>query len=190
MRKIGTVNLAVVDLNLLVGFEALLAEGSVSRAGRRIGLAQSSMSNVLSRLRVLFGDDLFVRSAGGLRATRRAKALAGPIEEALRHVRAALDVEPSFEPATARRHFHVAVSDHADFTLAPAFTTRIRREAPAISLHIEAVDQVDAIRRLEEDRFDHVIAAFDDVPKRVRRAPLYRERFVCVSRKGHAAFEG
>jgi DNA-binding transcriptional LysR family regulator len=190
MRKIGPVNLATVDLNLLVGFEALLAEGSVSGAGRRIGLAQSSMSNVLSRLRVLFDDDLFVRSAGGLRATRRAKALAGPIEEALRQVRAALDVKASFEPATAQRHFRIAVSDHADFTLAPAFAARLRREAPGIGLDIEAVDQPEAIRLLEEDRFDHVIAAFDEVPKRVRRASLYRERFVCVSRKEHAAFKG
>lgn len=65
------INLASVDLNLLVAFEALLAERSVSRAGDRIGLAQSSMSNALNRLRV-FNDELFVRTARGMHPTARA----------------------------------------------------------------------------------------------------------------------
>ena len=58
-------NLASVDLNLLKAFDALYREGSVTRAGARIGLAQPSMSNALARLRQLFGDALFIRTPRG-----------------------------------------------------------------------------------------------------------------------------
>ncbi|XUJ33525.1 LysR family transcriptional regulator [Bradyrhizobium japonicum] len=76
-------NLASVDLNLLVAFEALMEERHVTRAGQRIGLAQPSMSSTLTRLRALFGDELFVRSASGMQPTAKALALARPISDAL-----------------------------------------------------------------------------------------------------------
>ena len=40
-----------LDLNLLVALDALLTERNVTRAGERIYLSQSAMSNALSRLR-------------------------------------------------------------------------------------------------------------------------------------------
>ena len=57
-------NLASTDLNLLVAFDALMAERSVTRAGQRIGLGQPGMSAALARLRATFGDELFVRIPG------------------------------------------------------------------------------------------------------------------------------
>jgi DNA-binding transcriptional LysR family regulator len=79
MRAMATPNLAVVDLNLLVVFEALLIERSVSRAARRLGLAQPSVSNALNRLRVLLADDVFIRTPQEMRPTTRALELAEPI---------------------------------------------------------------------------------------------------------------
>ena len=58
-------NLASVDLNLMVAFDALLSERNVSRAARRVGLSQPAMSGLLARLRVLFDDELFVRTRRG-----------------------------------------------------------------------------------------------------------------------------
>ena len=88
---IGSMNLASVDLNLLVAFEALLAERNVSRAAQRVGLAQPSMSHTLTRLRALFGDELFVRTPQEMRPTTRALELAGSIADALEQVRRALE---------------------------------------------------------------------------------------------------
>ena len=59
---IHPVNLSSVDLNLLVVLEALLAEGSVTRAAKRVGLSQPATSHALGRLRTLLGDPLFVLS--------------------------------------------------------------------------------------------------------------------------------
>lgn len=60
------------DLNLLKVFEALMTEGNVTRAARKLSLTQPTVSNALRRLRETFDDPLFVRSGAGVNPTRRA----------------------------------------------------------------------------------------------------------------------
>jgi len=57
------------QLKLLVAFDALLREGSVSRAAAGMGLPISSMSRILQQLREKYGDQLFLRTGQGLRPT-------------------------------------------------------------------------------------------------------------------------
>ena len=84
-------NLGAADLNLLVLFDALFAEGNVSRAARRVGLSQSAASHALSRLRAQVGDPVFERGPRGMTPTARARELAGPIRDALARLSEALD---------------------------------------------------------------------------------------------------
>ena len=79
-------NLRSIDLNLLVALDALLNERHVTRAANRIGLSQPAMSNALSRLRHIFGDELFVRTATGMQPTARAEALQEAIRPVLRQI--------------------------------------------------------------------------------------------------------
>ena len=53
-------DLAGLDLNLLVVLDALFTEKNVTRAGARIHLSQSATSAALARLRQFFGDELLV----------------------------------------------------------------------------------------------------------------------------------
>ena len=80
-------NLAALDLNLLVALDALLLEASVSRAAVRIGLSQPATSHALQRLRDLIGDPLLVRNGARMELTPRAQALRGPLAQALDQVR-------------------------------------------------------------------------------------------------------
>src|ERR1700733_8863214 len=77
-------HLSAVDLNLAPVLHALLAERSVSRAAKRLGLSQSATSHALARLRDLLGDPPLVRSKDGLVPTPRALALQEPVERAIR----------------------------------------------------------------------------------------------------------
>ena len=54
------------DLNLLVAFEVLIAERSVTAAAKRLGLGQPAVSNALSRLREMFEDPLLTRTPAGM----------------------------------------------------------------------------------------------------------------------------
>ena len=88
------VNLTSTDLNLLVAFDALMAERSVTRAGQRIGLGQPGMSAALARLRTTFRDELFIRIPGKpMRPTTRALALHAPIAEILAGASRVFDAE-------------------------------------------------------------------------------------------------
>src|SRR5262245_27128553 len=104
-------SLAGVDLNLLVAFDALLEEGSVTRAAKRIGLSQSAMSHALARLRKLLDDRLFVRTGRGLVPTQRALDLRGPIGGALAQIDGALRASATFEPALARQSVQLSAID-------------------------------------------------------------------------------
>lgn len=51
-----SIELAEIDLNLLVAFEVLFKERSVTVAAQRLHLGQPAMSAALGRLRTVFED--------------------------------------------------------------------------------------------------------------------------------------
>src|ERR1700732_2297621 len=69
--RTGIMNLATFDLNLLLVFEAILRERSVTRAAETLNLSQPAMSHALNRMRWMLKDRLLVRPP--------AVVLAGPI---------------------------------------------------------------------------------------------------------------
>ena len=87
-------NLATIDLNLLIALDALMAEGSVTGAAKRIGLSQPGMSNALRRLRAVLEDPVLVRSPRGMIPTARAVELSEPIRQALAQIQRALTPPP------------------------------------------------------------------------------------------------
>src|SRR3984957_19036048 len=110
------VNLASIDLNLLVALEALLSERQVTLAAGRVGLSQPAMSRALGRLRELFNDDLLVRSSTGLVLTRPAEDLAVELPRAMAGLRALIgSVEAGRE--TTRTTLTVAMPDHQSLVL-------------------------------------------------------------------------
>jgi len=182
---IDSVNLASIDLNLLVAFEALLAERNVSRAAQRMGLAQPSMSHALTRLRALFGDELFVRTPKEMRPTPRALELAAPIADALEQVRCALEPTCAFDPATSDRRFRLAASHYVDFVLGLLLAPILMRGAPHACFEVLQKDETDVIDLLDAGVIDLAVGRFASAPKRLRMAPLYDEHWVCLARQGH-----
>src|SRR6266849_3307243 len=99
MLAIRTMDIRAVDLNLLKAFDALMSERAVTRAAGRIGLSQPAMSHALSRLRDLFADDLFVRTATHREPTARARESAPLVASAIDRIEAALNLGSGFDPA-------------------------------------------------------------------------------------------
>src|SRR6266404_2231957 len=125
--------LGAIDLNLLVVFDAIMMERSVTRAGRRLGLSQPAMSHALTRLRHVLRDELFVRSPNGMMPTPRAEQLATPIRIALDGLQQSL--EPvQFEPVRARTTFRIAVDNYAAIVLVAPVAMQVAKEAPGVTL--------------------------------------------------------
>ncbi|MBP1292505.1 MULTISPECIES: LysR family transcriptional regulator [Bradyrhizobium] len=178
---IAIMNLAAIDLNLLVAFEALMEERHVTRAAERIGLAQPSMSSALRRLRALFADELFLRAGAGMQPTEKALALAGPIGEALRQIRSALVPDQGFDPAIARRRITIAATDYGDLVVVPELTRLLRIEAPGIDLAVRPLtDATVALAKLERGELDALIGGHLPESPRCVRHRVFEERFVCV----------
>ena len=178
-------NLAGMDLNLLVALDALLSERSVTRAAQRVGLSQPGMSNALSRLRRLLGDPLLVRRGAALVPTPRAEALAGPVREALELIRGAIEEPAAFHPERARRVFRLSCSDYTVLMLVGPLVRRLAEEAPGVT--VEVLPRLaDAARALADGDVDLVIEPSEimgrgDLPA-VR---LWDDRWVCCVWEGN-----
>lgn len=179
-----------IDLNLLVAFDALMAERSVTRAGTRIGRTQPAMSAALARLRALLKDELFVRGPGGLQPTPRALDLAEPLGHALAEIQRTLDFTQAFDPRSSATSFKVGLSDHPAFVLLPKLVERLRDAAPAVTLRVTSFTaRDDAVTILDAGAADLTIGVPPTVTPggRILIRPLFEERFVCILRKGHPA---
>src|SRR5690606_26435339 len=127
-------DLGDIDLNLLVVFDRLMRERSVSRSADSLGLSQPAISNALRRLRTLLGDELFLRTPAGMAPTPYALQLAEPVAQALDTLHGALNVRASFDPTGSERRFTAAMTDVGETYFLPVLMELLAREAPGVTL--------------------------------------------------------
>jgi DNA-binding transcriptional LysR family regulator len=176
-------NLAALDLNLLVALDALLKEASVSRAALRIGLSQPAASHALQRLRDLIGDPLLVRAGARMELTPRALALRVPLAETLEQVRA-LFVADAFDAARSERQFRLMMPDLAVELLMPRLMEKITKAAPHV--RIEVVPwRGPAIFHAEFARTIDLVISIGNSFKGFHRQLLYTDADALAVRRGH-----
>lgn len=177
-------DLGTLDLNLLLALEALEETRSVSRAAERLGMRQPAMSTALARLRVAFGDPLYVRAAGAMQPTPRAARLAPGIAKALADLRAAM-AETPFEPLATTRTFTIASTDYTTLVILPHVMEALGREAPSVDLRIVGYDKGDIPALIDRGEIDVALGVFRSPSENAVRQFLCPERFVGVARRGH-----
>jgi DNA-binding transcriptional LysR family regulator len=179
-------NWGAFDLNLLIVFDAVMQERSVTRAGGRIGLSQPAVSHALGRLRHMLKDELFVRAPEGMVPTPRAEQLAEPLRRALNDMQLALEPE-AFIPAEANRQFVIALNNYAAVILASPLLVAVTAAAPGIRLDLRASGLRDMPTLLDRGDLDLAIGTFGDVGDRFRNISLLDDSFVVAMRDGHPA---
>lgn len=187
-------NLQKLDLNLLLLFEALMEEGSVTRAAKRLLLTQAGVSHALTRLRNILKDELFIRSKGRMEPTARAIALAGPLRDALARLDAALN--PSdFDPAQSHQMFRLVGTDYFATVVLPGLVFRLEKEAPQVDLRILSNSLGDVGAMLSSNDVDFAAGLFKNrmssvIRKDCNSVTLFEDDYVCVMRRDHALAEG
>ena len=179
-------NWGAFDLNLLIVFDAVMHERSVTRAGSRIGLSQPAMSHALNRLRYMLKDELFVRTPEGMVPTPRAEMLAHPLRNALSEMQLALE-PAAFDPAASDRRFALAINNYAAVVLAPPLVAAVSAGAPAVHLALRPSGTLDIVERLDRGDLDLTIGSVDSPGERFATAPLLEDPFIMVMRRGHPA---
>ena len=177
--------MTAVDLNLLTALDALLAEGSVAGAARRLGLSASAMSRTLTRLRAVTGDPLLVRAGRGLVPTPRAMELRERVREAAREALALL------RPAVAgpdlsglERIFTIRANDGFVETVGARLLAALTKAAPGVRLRFAPKPDKE-VRALREGLVDLEVGVVGEAAPEVRVQALFRDQFVGVAREGH-----
>jgi DNA-binding transcriptional LysR family regulator len=196
MDMVHEIDLSRLDLNLLVLFEAVFAEGHVGRAAARLHLSTSAVSHGLGRLRRLLNDPLFLKTPKGVTPTERAELLAPAITEALRQVRGIVARAEPFDPATSTRRLVIGAPDGVSAVFLPVLMADIGGRAPGLDIGIRQLLPLpgemlperawrEAFRELETRALDVAIIPADEGPLRFACRTLYEEDFVLVLRRGH-----
>jgi DNA-binding transcriptional LysR family regulator len=178
-------NIKDIDLNLLVVFDAVLSEGSISRAAARLDLSQPAVSNALARLRKTTGDQLFVRHANGVVPTPYAEAIAEPIRSALGTISASLAAPHGFDATTSERDFAVHITDLGEAFFLPRLLARLNAIAPRVRLRTLALSTDEARDALRSGAADLTIGNLPDFAAGFYQQRLFRDRYICIVSRDH-----
>lgn len=178
------------DFNLLVTLDAVLSEGSVAGAARRLRLSPSAMSRALARLRETTGDPLLVRAGRGLVPTPRAIDLRDKVATLVQEVDAVLRPQADVDLANLRGTFTIRTGDGFVESFGPALVARINAIAPGIQLRfVQKADKRDT--PLGDGTVDlETGVARDTTNPGLRTQALFRDRLVGVVRQGHPLTRG
>jgi DNA-binding transcriptional LysR family regulator len=178
------------DFNLLVTLDAVLMEGSVAGAARRLGLSASAMSRALARLRETTGDPLLVRAGRGLVPTPRALELREPVHRLVAEAQAALRPADALDLSKLQRTFTLRTREGFVENMGAALLGRVEKEAPGVRLHfMQKADKDSALLRDGTVDLETGVVGKQTSPE-VRTRALFQDRFVGVVRKDHPLARG
>lgn len=165
-----------LDLNLLIVFETLMHERSVTRAAEKLFLGQPAISAALARLRSLFDDPLFVRTGRSMEPTARAEEIFALLSPALDSISTAVSRAADFDPATSTAVFRVGLSDDVEFALLPALLRRLRAEAPGVVLVVRRANYLLMPNLLASGEISVGVSYTEELPANAKRKTLRRSK--------------
>lgn len=182
--------MSIPDLNLLVTLDALLAEGSVARAARRLRLSPSAMSRALTRLRETTGDPLLVRAGRGLVPTPRAIELRERVSQLVQDAQSVLRPAEKLDLKTVIQSFTLRTSEGFVETFGPDLLARVGEQAPGVRLFfVQKPDKDSGPLRDGVVHLETGVVEQTTAPE-LRVQALFRDRYIGVVRMGHPLSRG
>lgn len=182
------------DLPLLISLNVLLEECNVTRAAARLHVSQPALSAQLSRLRVLFGDQLLVpsESGRGLAPSPFALKLHRRLQPALVALTTAVRPKSDdFDPRHGARTFRLVANNTAAAVVLPGLAVRLHaQDNRQLRLTLSEPDEPELASRLERGEVDLCFSAACLLPPGLLSSELMTTPYVQVQRKGHARGSG
>lgn len=179
MRALDHFNLRSFDLNLLLAFDALMQELSVTRAAERLRIQQPAMSHALATLRLLLQDPLFVRVGAAMEPTARAGELAAKVRRILHDTQDALLSRADFDPARAEATLRVGINLQLEMSIVPALVAELRASAPRLTVVTSPVTRHTAFRMLDQGELDLLVGYLPGGASWHERQRLFEESHSC-----------
>ncbi len=183
------VHISRIDLNLFTVLDAIYSEGSVTRAGVKLNLTQSTISHALARLRELFDDPLFVRQGQGMVPTPLTRSVIEPVRRALRGFEATLNGTGQFDAGTAQRRFTIGLRDTLETTVLPPLMQHVAQAAPHIDIATVRASRRTLEAALAAGALDAAVDVLLPLSEHVRRRRVAGERMVVLARHNHPVLD-
>ncbi|MFS2135809.1 LysR family transcriptional regulator [Duganella sp. Dugasp56] len=178
-------HISKVDLNLFIVFEAIYAEGSITRASLKMNLTQPAISHALNRLRQLFDDPLFERQGHVMVPTPLARSIIDPVRQSLRGFEVTLNGAERFDAATSGRSFSLALRDVLEASVLPPLMARMAQDAPTVGLNTLQVGRRELESELAAGTLDAAIDVMLPLSNEIRRTLLAADQTVVLVRRAH-----
>ncbi|MCU7650497.1 LysR family transcriptional regulator [Pseudomonas piscis] len=172
------------DLNLLLTFDAMLREGSVTGAAERMNLSIPAMSRRLANLRETMGDPLFVLAGRRLVPTPLALELAPQVHDLLEDARNVLGNKQELNLGTIKRVFTLRAEDGFTGAWALRLSQRVAEQAPHVTLRFMSQGNED-VAALRDGLSDLDIGIAGPLGPEVYKQRLYIDSFVGVVNNQH-----
>lgn len=183
-------NISRVDLNSLVVLHALLEERHVGRVATRFNVTQSAVSHTLKRLRVLFDDELFIRTPNEMLPTERVNMLAVELGDILASIERIIYPEITFDPRSFEGEVIIGTSDYGSMVLIPHIIAYLEKLSPKIRLFIKCHNIDHDVAQLDSKEVDFCITPLRaNIPKRIKVTPLFVDDFVMVFNHNNPLFQ-
>jgi DNA-binding transcriptional LysR family regulator len=183
-------NSSSLDLNLLLVFDALIIEGSVTRAGARLHLSQPTVSNALTRLRSMLDDPLFVRTRIGMEPTSRALQIHEDVAEALQLIQRGISKGAKFDPMTSDWEIRMVLSDIGEVIYLPKLMHEMKTVAPGVTVAATQLPSDRYASVLESGEVDLVMGYAPQLGPGFHQQRLFDDLQLCLVREGHPRVRG
>jgi DNA-binding transcriptional LysR family regulator len=176
--------MAKLDIDWLNVFVEVYKTHSVSRAADRLDMAQANASIALNKLRRHFADRLFTRTSRGMEPTPYAQHIYPEVAASVERLVKLSGARPSFDAATARRHFRICMTDISEVVVLPTLVNHLRSVAPGVLIETERIWS-DSARRLESGEVDLAVGFMPHLEAGFYQQTLFEQDFVCLAAGRH-----
>jgi len=177
--------LAKLDLNLLLVFHHLLILKRVSAVAELLNMSQPAVSSALGRLRSSLNDELFIRTQAGMTPTPYALQLAAPVAMAMDGIQQALNVRGAFDPKTSTRNFTIALTDVGEMYFLPVLMDALAHAAPGVTLKVVSVAQSSLKEDMSNGQIDLAMGLLPQLQAGFFQQSLFKQKYVCLMRQKH-----
>lgn len=177
--------LAKLDLNLLLVLHHLLILKRVSAVADLLNMSQPAVSSALGRLRTSLDDELFIRTQAGMTPTPYAVQLAEPVAMALDVLQQALNVRGAFDPQTSTRNFTIALTDVGEMYFLPVLMDALSKAAPGVTLQVVSVAESALKEDMSTGKIDLAMGLLPQLQAGFFQQSLFKQKYICLMRKKH-----
>jgi DNA-binding transcriptional LysR family regulator len=177
-----------IDLNLLLMLDAIFEAENLTHAAQKLGVSQPTVSASLTKLRVLFGDELFVRSQGAMRPTELAVKIREPLREILDSIRFDIFAQAPFDPTAETGSFTISTTDFGELEALPDIMAFLASEAPNVSVRTILCETSELPKAMDAGEIDLAYGYFPELNSAAFHQQVILDHdCVCLVRRDHPA---